>query len=218
MFKPYPMKKILSALFVCFALGGFSQVSFEQKSKVILLDANFGIYNTVGSDSTQRATGKSKSDKAAPYGFALGFEYGALNWLGIGLRGQLCTYLTQKDSATGATPVAKAKDIMVVVNAHLLRKKRADILLGFDFGYSGFTFNSNDPKLHGAAKGGGLIYDLHLQPRVYFGEHFGMFLNIAYVSYSYPKLKIHDDERKYTDHLKFTASGINVALGLQIKF
>lgn len=210
------MKKLVCALLVCLVFDGSSQVSFEKKSIVIDLNANFGIYNTVGSDSTARATGKSKSDKAAPYGFALGVEYGVLNWLGIGLKGQSCTYLTSTDSVTHTRPVAKAKDIMLVINAHFLRKKRVDLLAGFDIGYSGFKYSSNDVK-HGIAKGGGLVYDFHLTPRIYFSDHFGMFMSLSYISYSYPKLKIHDDDRKYTDYLKYTGSGINIAIGLQVK-
>ncbi|HWY11891.1 MAG TPA: hypothetical protein VN026_11230 [Bacteroidia bacterium] len=211
------MKKLISALFVCLAVSGFSQVSFEQKAKVIDVNANFGVYNTISSDSTARANGTTHSDKAAPYGFALGFEYGVLNWLGIGLKGQLCTYLTSKDAATGQTPKAQAKDLMLVINTHLLRKKHINLLAGFDFGYSGFKFSSNDTK-NSIAKGGGYVYDLHLTPRLYFTNHLGMYMNLSYIGYGYPGLKISDNDRKYTDHLKFTANGVNVAIGFQVRF
>ena len=211
------MKKLVSIILVAFALGGFSQASFEQKTKVIDINANFGVYNTVGSDSTERANGRVKNDKGAPYGFALGFEYGVLNWLGVGLKGQMCTYLTSKDTATGATPVGKANDVMLVLNAHMVRAKRFDLLGGFDLGYSGFKFSSND-KNHSIAKGGGFVWNVHIQPRLYFSNHFGMYMNLSYISYAYPKLKFKDDTRTYTDHLKFNASGINVGIGFQVKF
>ena len=46
------MKKLLSILLVVIAFNGFSQISFEQKSKVIDVNANFGVYNTVESEAT----------------------------------------------------------------------------------------------------------------------------------------------------------------------
>ncbi len=217
MYKINPMKKLLSILLIAFAFSGFSQISFEQKSKVIDINANFGVYNTVGSDSTDRANGRVHNDKGAPYGFALGFEYGVLNWLGVGLKGQTCTYLTSQDTVTKTRPTGKANDIMLVLNAHLLRKKHFDLLTGFDLGYSGFKYSNNDVK-HGVAKGGGFVWNFHVQPRLYFGKHFGMYMNISYISYAYPKLKLKDDDRSYTDRLKFKASGINVGIGFQFKF
>ncbi len=113
-------------------------------------------------------------------------------------------------------PVAKAKDLMLVINAHFLRKKRVDLLGGFDLGYSGFKYSSNNLK-HGIAKGGGLVYDFHLTPRIYFSDHFGMYMNFSYISYSYPKLKVQDDDRKYTDYLKYLGSGVNIAIGFQVR-
>ncbi len=211
------MKKILSLIIVCLAFNGLSQVSFSKKAFVVDLNANFGIYNTKAQDSTQRAKGHVNEDKAVPYGFALGLEYGVLNWLGIGLKGQAITYLTSKDSVSGLTPSVKSKDIALVVNAHLLRKKRFDLVFGGDLGYSGIKFETHDNKLT-VAKGGGLMYDLHLTPRLYFGNHFGMFFNLAYAGYGYNKLKVSDNVRTYTDHINLKASGVSYAIGFQVKF
>jgi hypothetical protein len=211
------MKKLFSAFLIALACHGFSQkVAFEKKTKVIDINANFGVYNTVSTDSTERAQGKNHQDKAAPYGFALSFEYGVLDWLGIGLKGQACTYLSSRDTS-GVKPDAKVKDIALVVNFHLVRKKRFDLLLGGNIGYSGFKFSSNDSK-SSVAKGGGLMYDIHVQPRLYFSEHFGMYLSLSYIGYSYSKLKLSDNVRTYTDHLTFKGSGVNVGIGFQVQF
>lgn len=212
------MKKILSIVLLMAAFNGLAQkLSFEKNTKVIDVNASFGIYNIATTDSTARALGKKHTDKAAPYGFSLGFEYGVLNWLGIGLKAQACTYLSSRDSVTGVKPTAKSKDIALVINAHIVRKKRFDLVGGFNLGYSGFKYSSNDSK-SSTAKGGGITYDLHVIPRLYFSDHFGMFLNLSYIGYSYAKLKVSDNERQYTDHLTYKGSGVNVGIGFQVQF
>ncbi|MGZ3883988.1 MAG: hypothetical protein ACXVPQ_13415 [Bacteroidia bacterium] len=213
------MKKAIVLFLISCCVSGFSQtLSFQKKSVVIDLNANLGIYNTTSQDSTSRAQGKPKHDKGAPYGFALGVEYGVLDWLGIGLKGQTISYIsTTKDSATGLTPSIKANDIALVVNAHLVRKKKFDLVFGGNIGYSHMTFRANDTQ-SGVAKGGGVTYDLHLIPRLYFGKHFGMYFSLSYAGYSYGKLSLSDKDRQYTDKIKLTASGVNYALGFQVMF
>jgi hypothetical protein len=210
------MKKLLSVALVCLACEGFSQKSFSKGSIVVDLNANLGIYNTVAQDSTGRAEGTKDTDKAAPYGFALGIEYGVLDFLSVGIKGQLCTYIQGKDS-TGPVPTVKGKDIDLVVNGHLVRTKRFDLVLGGNIGYSGIKFKGNDTKST-MFKGGGVAYDIHLTPRLYFTKNFGMYFSLSYAGYSYKKLTLSDNERTYTNTVSFKESGVNYALGFQVTF
>ena len=210
------MKKLICALFVCLAFGSVAQKSFSKGSIVVTLDANLGIYNTVSRDSSDRAEGHSHSDKAAPYGFALGVEYGVLDFLSVGLKGQLCTYIQGSDS-TGPKPTVKGKDIVLVVNSHLIRTKRFDLVFGGNFGYSGIKFLANDTKAS-MFKGGGIAYDLHLTPRIFFSKNFGMFFNLSYAGYGYGKLKFSDNIRKYTETVSLKMSGVNYGMGFQVTF
>ena len=211
------MKKLLCILLAGMALNSFSQKSFSKGSIVIDLNANLGIYNTVAQDSSDRAEGIKQTDKAVPYAFALGVEYGVLNFLSVGIKGQTATYLQGSDSTGKPRPTVKGNDIVLVVNSHLVRTKRFDLVFGGNFGYSNFKFKANDSKAS-MAKGGGIAYDLHLTPRLYFSKNFGMFFSLSYAGVGYNKLKFSDNVRKYTETVSIKASGVNYALGFQITF
>jgi hypothetical protein len=211
------MKKLLSVLLICFTLVGLSQKSFSKKSIVIDLNANFGIYNTVAQDSSDRAEGKRSTDKAAPYSFALGVEYGVLDYLSVGIKGQTSTYLQGKDTTGGPVATVKGNDIVLVVNGHLVRTKRFDLVFGGNVGYSAIKFKGNDTK-QSMIKGGGIAYDLHLTPRLYFSKNFGMYFSLAFAGNSYKKLRFSDNVRKYTETVSLKMSGVNYALGFQLTF
>lgn len=211
------MKKILCVLFASLTLTSFSQKSFSKGSIVIDLNANLGIYNTVAQDSSDRAEGIKQTDKAVPYAFALGVEYGVLDFLSVGIKGQTATYLQGKDTTGGPVATVKGNDIVLVVNGHLVRTKRFDLVFGGNVGYSNIKFKSNDSKAS-MAKGGGVAYDLHLTPRLYFSKNFGMFFSLSYAGVSYKKLKFSDNVRKYTETVSLKGSGVNYALGFQVTF
>ena len=217
MFKIYPMRKLIVLVFVCLSFVSLGQKSFSKGSIVIDLNANLGIYNTVAQDSVGRAEGTKETDKAVPYAFALGFEYGVLDFLSVGIKGQLSTYLQGSDSTGKPRPTVKGSDIVLVVNSHLVRTKRFDLVFGGNFGYSNLKFKSNDAN-GSMAKGGGVAYDIHLTPRLYFSKNFGMFSSLAYAGVSYKKLKFSDNVRKYTETVSLKGSGVNCALGFQVTF
>ena len=66
--------------------------------------------------------------------------------------------------------------------------------------------------------GGGLVFDLHLQPRFYFGDHVGMFINLAYVHYGYKNMDFKNTFYNESDVLDLAGGGVNFGLGLQAKF
>jgi hypothetical protein len=207
------MKKLIAVILICLTVSGFSQVSFSKKAVSVNLGGNFGVYNTIVTDSLARAEGRTSEGKGVPVGLSLGVEYGVLNMLGVGIKGQTYHYISDpKDSLS-----VKGRDIAVLVNGHLIRKKKFDLIFGGTCGYSGINFTSSGYK-KGVIKGGGLYYDLHLTPTLLFGKHFGMFFSIAYNGYVYKKLKVKDVDHNYTDHLTLKGSGPNYTLGFVFKF
>jgi hypothetical protein len=208
------MKKIILALSVLCSVNLMAQKSFEKKTNVIAFGADLGIYDYV---SKIESNPKSNNDKAANKMLSLQYERGVLNWLGVGAKVQLCDYFTERDSITKTKPKVQALDALILVNAHFLRAKYVDMLAGFNIGYSTLNWEARDQFIS-QAKGGGLTFDFHLQPRFYFGKHVGMFINLAYVNYNYQDLDFTNTSTKIDDVLDLKGGGVNFGIGLQGKF
>jgi hypothetical protein len=208
------MKKITLGIAVLCSINLVAQQSFEKKSNVVAFGADLGIYNYV----TKVASNKqSDVSTAANKMLSLHYERGVSNWLGIGAKILLSDYFTSKDTITNSKPSITGLDATILVNAHFLRTKRVDMLAGFNIGYSTLNWEARDQYIS-AAKGGGLIFDFHLQPRFYFSDHIGMFINLAYVNYSYKDLDFKNTVTNIPDVLDLTGAGANFGIGLQGKF
>lgn len=207
------MSKIFLVVIIALSsIASFSQQSFEKKTNVIAFGADVGIYNYT---SKILSTGETNSDKAANKQLSLYYERGVLNWLGMGAKVQLSDYFT--DPNVTPRPSFKAIDATLLVNSHLVRPKYFDLVFGFNVGYSSMTWDAHDTYVS-TAKGGGLTYDVHLQPHLYFGKHIGMFINLAYISYSYKNMDFENNQTKITDVLDLYGGGVNFGIGLQAKF
>ncbi len=208
------IKNIIASLVVLASLQSFAQKSFKKNTNVIAFGADIGVYNYTSKVSTNST---SNTDNAANKTLSLQYERGILNWLGIGAKVGISDYFTSKDTITHTKPSVKAIDASLLVNAHFVRAKYVDMFGGFNIGYSHMNWEARDQNISNAT-GGGLMYDIHLQPRFYFGQHIGMFINLAYIHYSYPHMDFQNTYTKYTDILDLRGGGINFGLGIQGKF
>lgn len=208
------MKKIALVAVLLVSLHGVAQKSFEKGTNVIGLGADLGYYNYT---STIASTAESESNPALNKMLHLQYEHGVANWLGIGAKIQLCDYFTERDSVTGAKPQVRALDATLLVNAHFIRAKYVNMLIGVNGGYSTLNWEARDQAISNAT-GGGFTFDVHLQPRFYFGKHVGMFLNLAYTNYSYKDLDFDNTYTHISDILDLKGGGVNFGLGLQAKF
>lgn len=190
-----------------------SRKSFEKATNVISIGGDLGIYDyvsKVGSSAT------SNTNRAGNKMLNLQYERGIKNWLGIGVKLQVSDYFTSKDSITNTKPTVRAVDGLVIVNLHVVRVKRLNLLVGTNIGYSSLNWEARDQYISKAA-GGGLTYDFHIQPRFYFQKHFGMFLNLAYVHYDYQNMDFTNLNTKISDVLDLTGGGANFGIGFQFK-
>lgn len=208
------MKKITLVVVALVSLKVTAQKSFERGTNVIGLGADLGYYNYT---STIASTAESESNAALNKMLNLQYERGVANWLGIGAKIQLCDYFTSRDSVTGAKPQVRALDAMLLVNGHFIRAKYVNMLIGVNGGYSTLNWEARDQAVSNA-KGGGFTFDVHLQPRFYFGKHVGMFLNLAYTHYSYKDMDFDNTFTHISDILDLKGGGVNFGLGLQVKF
>ncbi len=208
------MKKIVFAFAIVSSVSLFSQKSFEKNTNVIAFGGDLGLYSYTSKVATNPTSDHSA---AANKMLSLQYERGILNWLGIGAKFQYSNYFTSTDSITNSKPSIKAYDATLLVNAHFVRAKYVDMLGGFNIGYSAMNWEARDQFISGA-KGGGLTYDIHIQPRFYFGKYVGMFMNLAYVHYAYKNMDFKNTYSNYNDVLDLTGGGVNIGIGIQGKF
>jgi len=205
---------ILSILMLFSGLSLLAQKSFEKKTNVIAVGADLGLYSY---NTYIASSNKTETNAALNKMLTLQYERGVLNWLGVGLKMQLSDYFTQKDSITNTKAQVRGIDGSILINAHFLRTKRVNMLIGTNLGYSSLNWEARDAFIS-AAKGGGFTYDIHLQPRFYFGNHVGMFINLAYINYAYRNMDFTNTITNYEDVLDLVGGGMNFGLGLQVKF
>lgn len=208
------IKKLIASLVVLTAMPCMAQKSFEKKTNVIAVGADLGLYAYTSKVSTNP---RSNTDGALNKTLSLQYERGVLNWLGIGAKVGISDYFTERDSITRTKPSVQSIDGSLLVNLHFVRAKYVDMFGGFNIGYSQMNWQARDQYISNAV-GGGLMYDIHLQPRFYFGKHVGMFINLAYIHYAYNDMDFENTYTRLNDVLNLNGGGINFGFGLQGKF
>lgn len=225
-------KHILFIIGITIFLNTVKAQSFHKGAIVIDLGAGFNISKTVieeeynsqiwtGSGLTTVRIQKDTTDVSAAAVYPLTVEYGVKNWLGIAGRVAFSKYFTGNDSASGVKTSARGIDAGVVFNLHLIKTKRFDMPIGLTLGYSNFKLTSND-ALQSTAKDNGINYGFAAVPRIYFGDHIGLSINLGYMVYTYPNLlfsnKNDSNVNDNNDHeFRLKASGANIGIGLIIK-
>ena len=222
------MKKItltVAALLIFIGISSAQDKAFKKGDITANLGVGWAIYGTkLHSEATYGTTKvvDDTTDGAASVIYPLQGEYGVTNWLGIGARFALSNYFEETDSITGIKPKVRGIDADLVLNFHLVKSKRFDMPVQLLFGYSNFKINFNDPS-HQIGKDNGLNYGIMLVPRIYFGDHVGMFFNLGYMGYSYPSIHFSNDtDSDLNDNnawlFKLKGNGFNIGLGLVGKF
>ena len=94
--------------------------------------------------------------------------------------------------------------------------------LSFYIGYSNLKYITHD-NFGSMAKDNGISYGFALVPRIYFGDHIGMFFNVGYAGYNYPSLQFSDNTNANLNELNnwiysLKGSGANIGIGLVGKF
>jgi len=195
--------------------------AFKKGDITVDLGIGFGIYGTKIHQKFGNFT-KDTTDAAASAIYPLKAEYGITNWLGIGARFAFSNYAEERDSITGIKPTSRGIDAAIVANFHLVKSKRFDMPISLTFGYSKFSILSND-NFGTKAKANGLGYGISLLPRIYFGNHIGMFFNIGYMGYNYPNIKYSNNNdsdlnKTWNAKVSLKANGLNMGIGLIGKF
>lgn len=231
------MKKQFSilALSLFFVISAVAQdKAFQKGNFLIRVGGGFAAYKTkthneydaygwTGSGFGKIRVKKDTTDGAASLMIPVTLEYGITNWFGAGLRGAYSKYYANADSTNNNTkPTVGSFDIGVMMNFHLIKTVHFDMPLTLLVGYSAFTYKANDPA-NSMAKDGGYNIGVGLNPRIYFGDHVGMFFDLNYVSYHYPSMQFSNSSNSDLNATnnqvyKLSGNGANVGLGLLVKF
>lgn len=209
--------------------------AFKKGDITVDLSAGFDLYGTklhteynqqvydLSGSHTVRYT-HDTTDGAGGSHFPLKVEYGVTNWLGVGARFNFSNFIEETDSITHIKPTTRGIDAGLVLNFHFIKSHRFDMPLSLTFGYSHFSIHGNDTA-QTMAKANGLGYGISLMPRIYFGEHIGMFFNVGYMGYNYKNIiysnKDYSNLNKQSfQDAKFSlkANGLNMGIGLILKF
>ncbi len=213
--------------------------AFKKGDMTVELGAGFGLYGTHAHESYNEnvvvvngstfsiqkvRTTKDTTDAALSAIYPIAFEYGVTNWLGVGARIAYCRYLGGTDSATGYKPTVHSIDADVFADFHLVKSKHFDMPVRVTLGYSNFKYLSNDP-FDSQAKDNGINYGISLIPRIFFGQHIGMYFNVGYAGYNYPSMIFSNNTDSNTNDnggqdlkYKLSGNGFNIGLGLIGKF
>lgn len=218
------MKKIIvtAAALAVFITANAQDKAFKKGDITVDLGAGLDLY---GTKIHQQSFGyvHDTTDGAGGSHFPLKMEYGITNWLGIGARFNFSKFIQDKDSISHIRPTTRGIDAGLVLNFHLVKSRRFDMPISVTFGYSHLSIHSNDP-LNTLARSGGLGYGIGLTPRIYFGDHIGMYFNVGYMGYNYPNFKYSNDtydnlNKMWGDaKVSLKANGVNIGIGLIGKF
>lgn len=211
-------RKIIISLSVTIAVLTIKAQSFTSGSLLLHFNAGIEALNTQYTYQLKNSSFDTLiKDKAGNSNFFLGLEYGLVKWLGIGLKGKINKYFTEKDKITGNTPTANSFDIVFTVRAHLFRTKHFDLPIGIGIGGSSLTYNNNDPNYPITIYGKGTYFDLHLQPMFYF-DKFGANIYFGLPAINYNDMSSSDTNINQYILMNWKGKGIILGIGLQYRF
>lgn len=211
-------KNLFILVILCLEIPIYYAQSFTGNSLLLHLNAGIEILHTeykyiIKNNNLDTLI----KDKAANSNYYLGIEYGILKWLGIGIKGKVNQYFTQKNHITNATPTAHSFDIAFTIRTHLFRKKHFDLPIGISIGGSSLTYNNNDPYNPITVYGKGSYFDIHIQPMIYFNR-LGVNVYVGTPFIHYNDMATNNANINQYVLMDWKGKGLIFGLGLQFRF
>jgi hypothetical protein len=202
----------LISLFILSFLAVRSQ-SFQRGTVVFDLNSGFEFYNTT-LDYKNDTTVKSQ---AGNVGLSIGAEVGLSKRVGIGLRGKANTFASDVDKVSKEEVNIKSTDLLFMFQLHPIVRKKFDLVLGADAGFSGLDFEFVDFN-NLVSKGSGGYFSLYVNPRIYLGR-FGVNLKVYTPFVTYQYFKTTSDLPAAENYIlsKWRGNGIGVSVGIQVR-
>ena len=175
------MKKQLALLLCLMLLKGAAQ-SFHRGAVIISAGTGLEYYNTVKNYANSGNLGDTSAvGHAASANLNAALEIGISKRVGIGARGKMNSFFTDLDAVLAEKTHIRTADLLLSVNLHPIRRKKLDVLLGVEGGFSSVnvTFQNLGDIL---TSGKGPAAALYLEPRFYkkrFGFHVRLTLPVT---------------------------------------
>lgn len=200
------MKKII-LLFLAISTQAFCQ-SFDRGTILINAGAGLSGFTTILTDKDTKFEDK---DGAAASMFPFSAEFGITNWLGGGVEIVVGSYFLDDSSDIESSGF---KDFGALAAIHLINRERFNLAVEGVFGGSSLKGQFKDSG--GSYKSFGLETRVAANFRIFFGDHFALFLRGGPAWNNYNQLTLRDQNNNTYD-FKFQMSGGFGAAGITIK-
>ena len=212
------VKKIL--LLFLFLSGAclLTAQSFHRGGVVMDLNSGIEFYNTslnynINNAIKNRDT--SLVSKAANVNLAFGIEVGIKKHFGIGLRGKANLFFKELDAASKNQSTVKSSDLILFLNLHPIVRKKLDLIIGTDLGWSTLNFNVYSFK-NNQIQGSGAYLTAYVNPRIYF-KRWGFNIKAYLPFVSYTNLNAASDNLDKYILSTWKGNGFGVSVGVQLK-
>jgi hypothetical protein len=211
-----------------------SAQAFQKGNINIDLGVGFGVYGTSNTWTTTLngvSETTTESDGAVSTVIPINFEYGVMDKLGIGADFRYSNYVVNNNDSNDRTESVRAMDFGLKFNFHLLNADKNDLFIGLGIGYSSINWKYQTDGVGfeaGSASGSGIYYSFGITDRIFFSDNIGMLVNLSYVGYKYSKINIDltsegeqflvDNNLNYSQKFDWSLNGVNIGIGLALKF
>ena len=211
------MKNIIISLLAIFAVNQASAQALEKGDFDIHVGLGFGIYSVTSNDF------EDDNSAGVPGLFSVGIAYQLSDKWSLGLKYERMGFLTEADSNHKAV----SNNFGVVVAYNFINAEKDILNASFETGYSSFRYD--DFKDQAYVIGSGPEFQLSATWKHYFGEKFGMYMNMSVPYFYYTnfkngeddKLKVasYDSQGNLIEERLFSVSmvGVNFRVGLLLK-
>lgn len=211
------MKQLLSfALFLCM-VNGMAQ-SFKRGSVIIELGSGLEFYQTKKTyDGVSGFNDTTSAGQAAGGNLNACLEIGISKRVGIGVRGKMNSFFSDIDAVLAEKTQIRTAELLVSLNLHPIRRKRFDLLLGAEGGFSSVnvTFQNLGDMLTSGKGPAGSIY---LEPRFY-KKRFGFHLRFSLPFTQYKTLSTVGNQAAFQPYNLNTwqGRGFGINAGVQLR-
>ncbi|MCC7303333.1 MAG: hypothetical protein IT233_11890 [Bacteroidia bacterium] len=216
------MKHHLPLFILILAVAGMTAQKKESGDRSFakgnqLMDGGFGLAFFGNSEITwKNPNGPHETDKdtVGSFIFPVRYQYGILDWLGVGGMLRFHNYIEGDKDSTNERAVGF--DIGLRTEAHYLRTRRLDFGVGLGFGFSRGDWRWNDGSdVH--VYGSGTHMDLDFIFRFYFSDHFGMNASYGRIFQTYPNV-VGENTNGWREEYDFRFRGGSWLIGIHVKF
>ncbi len=234
---------ILLSLFLTalFSSDSVQAQAFQKGTINVDLGVGLGVYGTsqsstyettatIGTVPFSETSSRDTTDGAASTVIPISFEYGIADKIGAGIDIIYNNYIISDEDKVNLSSV-KAFDFGPKISYHPFNSDFYDLSLGLGVGFTSIKWNVvglNNAESYG---GSGFYLNIDIKNKFWFSKHVGLYTNIGYKGNFYGNINRDTSSQEATfealpgvsnvtikDEFKWTMHGMNLGIGLAVKF